>query len=75
MSWRTCGRSEFYRRAKSAFPFLTESNLHKLVARRIVQPIEAPGRLMKFDEAAWSQLSDYVENRCRVALNQRSAIQ
>lgn len=60
-----CSRSEFHRRAKMAYPFLTDENIAKLIAREHVRAIREPGKYLKFDVQSWQDLEQYVATRSR----------
>ena len=67
IEFRTCSRSEFFRRAKLQFPFLTEMALAKVIQRGHIHPERPHGGFCKFNERSWDDLEQYIALRSRSA--------
>ena len=63
-TWRDCSRSEFHRRVRQKYPFMTPANIEKAVARGHIHP-NRTGSYSVYTEANWNELETYLLTRSR----------
>lgn len=65
--FRSCSRGEFFRRAKSKYPFLNDEALAKIIQREHVRVERPRGGYCVFTSDSWADLEQYIALRSRKA--------
>lgn len=65
--FRSCSRSEFFRRAKTQFSFLNDELIAKAIQRGHIHVVRRNGGYCQFDAQSWADLLSYIELRSRKA--------